>query len=55
MITSSMAEEGKTLTALNLAITMTASGDDILFVETDFHCPRVGTYLVPTIGRFPVT
>jgi receptor protein-tyrosine kinase len=45
MITSSMAEEGKTLTALNLAITMTASGDDILFVETDFHCPRVGTYL----------
>jgi capsular exopolysaccharide synthesis family protein len=45
MITSSMAEEGKTLTALNLAITMTASGDNILLVETDFHRPRVGTYL----------
>jgi capsular exopolysaccharide synthesis family protein len=45
MITSSMAEEGKTLTALNLAITMTASGDNILLVETDFRRPRVGTYL----------
>ena len=45
MITSSMAEEGKTLTALNLAITMTASGDSILLVETDFRRPRVGTYL----------
>jgi len=45
MITSSMAEEGKTLTALNLAITMTASDDNILLVETDFHRPRVGTYL----------
>lgn len=45
MITSSLAEEGKTLTALNLAITMIASGDNILLVETDFHRPRVGTYL----------
>ena len=45
MITSSVAEEGKTLTALNLAVTMTASGDNILFVETDFHRPRVGRYL----------
>lgn len=45
MVTSSVAEEGKTLTALNLAVTMTASGDNILFVETDFHRPRVGHYL----------
>lgn len=45
MITSSVAEEGKTLTALNLAVTMTASGDNILLVETDFHRPRVGRYL----------
>lgn len=45
MITSSVAEEGKTLTALNLAITMTAGGDNILLVETDFRRPRVGMYL----------
>jgi protein-tyrosine kinase len=42
LIVSALENEGKTLTALNLAITMAASGDEqVLLVETDFRKPRV--------------
>jgi capsular exopolysaccharide synthesis family protein len=47
LISSALAAEGKTVTALNLAITMAMSGDegDILLVETDFCKPSVHKYL----------
>jgi capsular exopolysaccharide synthesis family protein len=47
LITSAMSKEGKTTTALNLAITLAASQDerDVLFVEADLRRPRVQTLL----------
>jgi capsular exopolysaccharide synthesis family protein len=42
LIVSALENEGKTTTALNLAITMAASGgEEVLLVETDFRQPRV--------------
>ena len=42
LISSALAEEGKTTTALNLAITMAASGvREVLLLETDFYRPTV--------------
>jgi capsular exopolysaccharide synthesis family protein len=42
LISSALAEEGKTTTALNLAITMTAGGEqEVLLVETDFRNPSI--------------
>jgi non-specific protein-tyrosine kinase len=43
LITSALAGEGKTTTALNLAITMAASAGEgeVLLVETDFRRPEV--------------
>jgi non-specific protein-tyrosine kinase len=47
LIASALAGEGKTTTALNLAITMAASGGEgpVLLVETDFRRPGVQQYL----------
>ena len=47
LISSALAAEGKTTTALNLALTMATSGDEgnILLVETDFCKPSVYKYL----------
>ncbi len=47
LITSALAGEGKTTSALNLAVTAAASsGDDgTLLIEMDFRKPRVGKFL----------
>lgn len=47
LITSAMSKEGKTTTALNLAITLAASHDErgVLLVEADLRRPRVHTLL----------
>ena len=47
LMSSALAGEGKTTTALNLAITMATSSDEgsILLVETDFCKPSVHKYL----------
>jgi receptor protein-tyrosine kinase len=47
LITSALTGEGKTTTALNLAIAMAASGGEhqVLLVETDFRRPGVQKYL----------
>ena len=47
LITSALTGEGKTTTALNLAIAMAASGGEgqVLLVETDFRRPGIQKYL----------
>jgi capsular exopolysaccharide synthesis family protein len=47
LITSALTGEGKTTTALNLAIAMAASGGEcqVLLVETDFRRPGMQKYL----------
>lgn len=45
VITSSIAEEGKTVTACNLAITMSQSPTRVCLVEADLRRPRVAEYL----------
>jgi capsular exopolysaccharide synthesis family protein len=45
VVTSSVPDEGKTVTALNVAIAMAESGQRVALVEADLRRPRVGEYL----------
>ena len=45
VVTSSVAGEGKSTTACNLAITLAHSGEHVVLVEGDLRRPRIGDYL----------
>lgn len=52
VVTSSVPEEGKTTTAINLAIASAKTGQSVLLLEGDLRRPRVADYLrlEPTVG-----
>ena len=45
VITSSIAGEGKSVTAINIATTLAESGDSVLLIDADLRLPKVATYL----------
>ena len=45
LITSAIPGEGKTSTAINLAITMAQAGQSVVIVDADLRQPKVGEYL----------
>lgn len=51
-VTSSVPGEGKTITSLNLALTMAEGVERILLIDADLRRPRVATYLglEPSVG-----
>ena len=45
VVTSSVADEGKSTTATNLAVSFSESGRQVLLIEADLRRPRVADYL----------
>ncbi|MEP6904080.1 MAG: polysaccharide biosynthesis tyrosine autokinase [Actinomycetota bacterium] len=41
LVTSGEESEGKTLTALNLAVSLSKNGENILLIDADLRCPRI--------------
>ena len=56
VLTSSLPGEGKSTTAVNLALTMTQTGHSVVLVEADLRRPRIADYLSldSTIGTTTV-
>ncbi|MCL5942021.1 MAG: Wzz/FepE/Etk N-terminal domain-containing protein, partial [Actinobacteria bacterium] len=45
MITSALPQEGKTITSINLALSLAFSGSRVIVIEADLRKPRLHTYL----------
>ena len=45
LVTSSIRSEGKSVTAVNLAVSLALAGQRVVLVDADFRRPRVHTYL----------
>ena len=45
MVTSSVADEGKSTTSANLAVTFSEAGRRVLLIDADLRRPRVADYL----------
>lgn len=45
LVTSALAGEGKSVTALNLALTLVEMGENVLFIDADLRRPRAAEYL----------
>jgi capsular exopolysaccharide synthesis family protein len=51
LVTSATASDGKTMTALNLAITLANADLRVLLIDADFHRPMVGTIFDAKVRR----
>lgn len=51
LVTSATASDGKTMTALNLAITLANANLRVLLIDADFHRPMVGTIFDAKVRR----
>jgi capsular exopolysaccharide synthesis family protein len=51
LVTSAMMQEGKTFTALNLAVVLAQTGQSVLLVDSDMRRPAVNKYLGIPMNR----
>jgi capsular exopolysaccharide synthesis family protein len=51
LVTSASASDGKTMTALNLAITLSNAGLRVVLMDADFHRPMLGTIFDAKVRR----
>ena len=51
LVTSAMMQEGKTFTALNLAVVLAQTGQSVLLVDSDMRRPAVNKYLGIAMNR----
>lgn len=51
LVTSATASDGKTMTALNLAITLANAEMRVLLIDADFHRPMIGTIFDAKVRR----